>query len=205
MTKQISGSIGPIRIGGGFRGKIGLRNYEYPPDRLTEFLKLDLNNESELGKYCNDYQLIISFMNRDTTLRAIKEEQEKLKKISTKLFAKQNLNLSEIKLVNSRLGKIKLTISYPASNNHGIQNTPSSLKEQFEERHLITHKTYGDVFASFWEDLITHFVTKQDIKQCINCGHFFVPINRHERLYCSIVCGNALKQSRHRARKKGKM
>lgn len=195
---------GYIKIGGGFSGKIKLRRYEYPSDRLTEFLRLDVTSRDKVYEYCTNYQLIIPSKVENELMAFLKEQQVKLKTISQKLFSKELLDISEIEEVNSQLTKIKIEIGYPARDNAGLQNTPEDIRNQFRERHLSLHKRHLDALAGLWEDLITHFVTKQDIKECINCGNFFVPLSRHKRFYCSDECRNALKQARHRAKAKKK-
>lgn len=206
MTKQDKSlpNAGYIKIGGGFSGKIKLKRYEYPPDRLTEFLRLDVTIRDKVYEFCTNYQLIIFSKVEEELMAFLKEQQVKLKTISQKLFSKELLDISEIEEVNSQLAKIKLEVGYPARDNAGLQNTPKDIREQFGKQHLILHKRYQDSLVGLWEDLITHFVTKQDIKECINCGNFFVPLSRHKRFYCSEECGNALKQTRHRAKAKKK-
>lgn len=200
MTKQDkdSAKVGHIKIGGGFSGKIKLRRYDYPPDRLTEFLRLDCDNRGEVYKFCTSYQLIIPSIMGNELLTVFKEQQLKLRIISQKLFGKKLLDISEVDDINSQLAKIKLEVGYPAGNNTSLQNTPKDIREQFREYHLSLYKRHQDALAGLWEDLVTHFVTKQDLKKCINCGDLFVRLSRHEKLYCSDECSNALKQTRHR-------
>jgi hypothetical protein len=194
MTKQDKWNI---KIGGGFTGKHSPRKFDYPPERITEFLKLDTNSEKEVSDYCSKYQLIL--LDTKNLFHLIKREQKKLNLVANKFFNHELIEKSELDHVNKRLGNIKICLNYPSLE---LQNSPSAIKNKFKKHEFDIAKRYPDPFSSLWEDLITHFVRKQDVRQCINCGDYFVKTSKQHQLYCSNSCKGKLKQARNRGRKK---
>lgn len=194
MTKQNSFKIS---VGGGFTGKHSPRKFDYPPERITEFLKLDTRSNEAVSDYCSKYQLII--LDTKRPLRSLQVEQKRLILVANKFFNNKLIDKPELDYINKRLGNIKICLTYPSSE---LQNSPSAIKNKFKKHEFDIAKRYPDPFSSLWEDLITHFAKKQDVRQCISCGDYFVKTSKQHQLYCSDSCKGKLKQARNRGRKK---
>lgn len=177
------------RIGiGGFPGN---RPRVYPTDRLVNFLNVDPNKEEEVRLFCNKYVFIPRALFTKGIVRSFKIEQTKLKNIAEKL-ANGNISEKDQQKINRELGKIHREIRYfnkkQLSEINGTLGGETNLVER-EYRQFQIVKRHSDSIVSLWEDLVTQFINKQAIRQCLDCGRFFkVNPSAREHKYCNDSC-----------------
>ena len=211
MTKQDNNpvSYGYIGIGGGFKPNTPSKSYFYPKDRLASFLNFKSRNGRDIFEFCTKYQLIYLAPNQEKVLKLFIKDQRELRKVARKL-EKGYLDPKDIENINKKLGAIKIMLGNPAEpypsslkNPAVIPNVPAELKKKFTRNYLFIVKKHPNGIVSLWEDLLTRFIEKRDMKICINCGDFFIVESKHERKYCSKPqCKNTHSKRASRMRKK---
>lgn len=185
------GFIGPIRIGGGFRHRTTGPTTIYPLERLVEFLNTDHSDEKQIINFCNKYTYLPQKIG-SSLQRVFKKEQKQLRQIANRLVAGEKLTEKEIAKVNKRLSKIKSEIQYIegsqlASVNNSLGRSTEDLNEGNKEQFALVLKRHGGTNVALWQDLI-EFYTKERLDTCLQCGKFFLKLNKRVRFFCDEEC-----------------
>ena len=120
MTKQdgFIAKVGPIKIGGGHRSG-SPKKFAYPPERLAEFLNVDVNKITKIKEYCNKYSLLPPKMYSVGLGEAFKEEQQKLLRVYRNYKNNGSLNEEDLDVANSYLELTKPKILETTSKDLG--------------------------------------------------------------------------------------
>jgi len=205
MKIQNIENFGPIRIGGGFKGTISSSPHDYPLERLAEFINFFPKDAKEISEFCNRYQIIYPLFEPEKIIHNFIKEQVAMRKIVKKLRV-NNLSEFDLKTINKRLNKIVLEVKLPNQKGKtNVPNMPAKIKDKFKPSHLIIVKRHENSIVSLWEDLIRHFIDKQDVRWCLNCGNIYILANNHDKKYCSDSCRNTHNKNKNRKLKKFKI
>lgn len=190
MTKQDGNNI---YFGGGFSPKNTIGKHRaYPQERIIEFLNVDAKNNVQIDEFCSRYSFFPKNIFTDGLLKSFRREQNKLKNIASKLLANVILNEKELNEINANLGRIKTRVSYFSQDDFAKINAAlgsKATKEDGELRYLTLIKVHKGPLVSLWEDLMNHFIKKQDILGCANCGKFILR-ESHDIRFCGDRCKN---------------
>ncbi|HCR35935.1 hypothetical protein A2130_00215 [Candidatus Woesebacteria bacterium GWC2_33_12] len=199
MTKQDK----KIRVsfGGGFKIKNDNQRNLYPKERLSEFLNVDPNNEIDVRNYCSKYTLIPQDLTGGL-LAGFAIEQRLIKQILEN-FKSGKLTEENIKKINS---EIKIYPSFKVFSkrdlsefNKSLGRDDSILANHSNDKILLKVSTHQSTFSSLLSDLVEHFISEQKIRECVDCGKFFV-LENPKRLFCDDSC-----RDRYKKRKKYKV
>lgn len=187
------GFIGPIRIGGGFRHRTTGPTTIYPLERLVEFLNTDPSDEKQIVNFCNKYTYLPQKIG-SSLQRVFKKEQKQLKQIADRLVAGEKLTEKEIAKVNKRLSKIRSEIQYVAGSrlasiNKSLGGPTKHLDADNKEQFTLVIRRHSGTNVALWQDLIELY-TRDRLDTCLQCGKFFLKLNKHIRLFCDDDCRN---------------
>lgn len=206
------GLIGPVTIGSGFRTEKNRQNL-YPKDRLVVFLNLDTSKEESVYSFCGKYLLIPRNLTKGW-VNSFKEEQQKAKAIVRKI-AEGDLTKETINTINQELESIttKLTLldngkiillneqleGYePGEGDYGIEGLHRN-----KDKHLVKVERHKNSLSSIWQDLANLLLKQSNLKNCAECGLFFIPNKRApKQKFCSDLCRDRYTKRKNYRRKK---
>lgn len=208
MTKQNRslGRVGPVNIGAGFKSSKGNLSDLYPRDRLTEFLNLNTSDKGSAHAFCDKYLIVP----RDLTqgwINGLKNEQAKIRSIANKVVSDQ-IDKACIDLINIELGSNTTKLTYISDDQiilineqiNGYEPGEGEYGQEGFERtgknlHLIKVENHGNSLASLWQDLANVLIAKTKLKNCMECGLFFIPNRRvPNQKFCSELCADRYKK-----------
>lgn len=208
MTKQNQplGRIGSVKIGAGFKTNKRKPSNLYPKDRLTSFLNLNTSNKESILAFCDKYLIIP----RDLTqgwIIALKSEQEKIRPIANKVVSGQ-IDQESIDKINKELGSISIKLTHIDDNQiisineqiNGYEPGEGEYGQEGFERsdstiHPIKVENHGNSLTSLWQDLVSVLIAKTKLKNCAECGLFFIPNRRvPNQRFCSELCADRYKK-----------
>lgn len=196
MTKQDK----KIRVsfGGGFKNRSASQKMLYPKERLSEFLNIDPSNELDVRNYCSKFTLIP----RDLTkglLIGFCIEQEAIKQVLEN-YKSGALNNKGIDKINSELSvypKVRLTSNQSLSDiNKSMGSDNTSLSNNPKTVHLLKTEHHLSTVSSLWSDLVEYFMTQQKIRECVDCGKFFV-LENPKKIFCDDSCRDRYKKRKN--------
>ncbi|OGD84122.1 hypothetical protein A2572_03280 [Candidatus Collierbacteria bacterium RIFOXYD1_FULL_40_9] len=207
MTKQnaLLGRVGPVKIGVGF--KENKRSPDlYPHDRLTSFLNLNTSDRESTHAFCDKYLIVP----RDLTqgwLNALKTEQEKIRPVADKVASGQ-IDQKSIDQINVELDSISTKLVYITDNQiisineqiNGYEPGEGEYGQEGLERtdknlHFIKVDNHGNSLTSLWQDLANVLIAKTKLKNCMECGLFFIPNRRvPNQKFDSELCADRYKK-----------
>lgn len=175
-----------------------------PKNRLIDLLNLNLDNENEIEKYCDDYNLFVLPIN-STYSAEIKKILSPIKTIID--YYKQNTDLlpEHVYKINDHLEGITYRLSkiYPEEIKkiNGLLD-PSPESFNYEVGKVNTPQfaffaTHKDSISSLWQEFAKYVVRKQRLDNCAGCGRYFIPKKKsHGQRYCSTLCQDRYKKKR---------
>jgi len=83
--------------------------------------------------------------------------------------------------------------------NKSLGRDDSILANHSNDKILLKVSTHQSTFSSLLSDLVEHFISEQKIRECVDCGKFFV-LENPKRLFCDDSC-----RDRYKKRKKYKV
>lgn len=197
--------IGPVKIGNGFEAQGKRQRNLRPKNSLAEFLNVNPDNTKEVMQYSQEYKWIPTgeLVNFSIDwIKKFKEDQSQIKEIYLK-WKDNNLTEQDIDLINSKLkGAIDFRVALISEKsiiqtNEELQNKlPGdnlyfNINNSTRKRHIIRTKKYASSTSVLWDELLDIMTENSKLKNCLNCGIFFIPTKRSKnQKYCSNTCTN---------------
>lgn len=185
-------------------GKGPKPNNIYLKNSLLKLLNLDLDNEEEIAKFCEEYNLFIIPVNSSYSSE-IKKILFPLKDIVEYYVSNNNLLPEHVQNINKYLTGItfqlnKIDPKDIKAINYLLDPTLESYDYQVEQikkpQFGFTSK-HSNTVVLFWEELAKLVVRNQQIKNCACCGKFYIPSKKgHDQRYCSPFCQDRYKKKR---------
>lgn len=203
INTEVIAEFGPIKIRRGF-GKFEKNKYVYPKDRLIRLINLNLDNEEDVIKFCEDYKLLVAPIN-DKYSEGVKKILKPLKEIIDYFIKSNDLLPEYLDEINKHLEGVKyqlskLDLKNIMTINYLLDPSPESYDYQIESNRTPQFgfvSRDADSVVSLWKDFSKFIVRNQKFKNCAGCGKYFIEKPKsHNQRYCSINCQEKYKKKR---------